>query len=119
MKTTLDSMSHPLRAQLARALSRAFTIAPSASALALGLVFLYPTGASAQIVVTQNTVGTLNWECPPGVFSVQVECWGGGGGGGAADYTGTATSGTINVAGAVAAPEELMPERPAWPSLPA
>jgi autotransporter-associated beta strand protein len=99
MKTTLDSMSHPLRAQLARALSRAFTIAPSASALALGLVFLYPTGASAQIVVTQNTEGTLVWECPPGVFSVQVECWGGGGGGGAADYTGTASSGTINVAG--------------------
>jgi fibronectin-binding autotransporter adhesin len=33
---------------------------------------------------TFNTAGTFNWVCPPGVSSVQVECWGGGGAGGAA-----------------------------------
>lgn len=31
---------------------------------------------------TFTTPGTFNWTCPAGVFSVQVECWGGGGGGG-------------------------------------
>ena len=33
---------------------------------------------------TFNTAGTFNWVCPPGVASIQVECWGGGGAGGAA-----------------------------------
>lgn len=99
MKTKPDSMRLPLGVQLARALSRAFSAAPSASAAALGLVFLYPTGASAQVVVTQNTVGTFNWECPPGVFSVQVECWGGGGGGGAATNTIASGSPGINAGG--------------------
>jgi subtilisin-like proprotein convertase family protein len=30
---------------------------------------------------TYKTAGTYSWTCPPGVFSVTVECWGGGGGG--------------------------------------
>ena len=34
-------------------------------------------------VVTFNTPGTTNWVCPSGVFTIQVECWGGGGAGGA------------------------------------
>lgn len=44
---------------------------------------------------TFNTAGTFNWVCPPGVTSIQVECWGGGGAGGAGikiNNTGTNTS---------------------------
>lgn len=32
---------------------------------------------------TYNTEGSFEWVCPPGVTSIQVECWGGGGAGGA------------------------------------
>lgn len=44
---------------------------------------------------TFNTPGTFEWVCPPGVTSIQVECWGGGGAGGAGrkdNNTGTNTS---------------------------
>jgi hypothetical protein len=35
-------------------------------------------------VATFSTAGNHTWTCPPGVTSVEVECWGGGGGGGGA-----------------------------------
>ena len=40
-------------------------------------------------------VGTTSWTCPTGVYSIQVECWGGGGagGGGASGGTGKAGGG--------------------------
>ena len=36
---------------------------------------------------TNSTPGPATWQCPAGVTSVQVECWGGGGAGGSANKT--------------------------------
>ncbi len=33
-----------------------------------------------------DTSGDHTWDCPDGVFTVEVECWGGGGGGGLAPF---------------------------------
>jgi hypothetical protein len=41
---------------------------------------LFGTGA---VVKTYSTAGSFTWTCPPGVTSIQVQCWGAGGGGGA------------------------------------
>ncbi len=50
-----------------------------AGTITLGLCTSSASGDTA----TYNTAGTVNWTCPAGVTSVQVECWGGGGAGGA------------------------------------
>jgi fibronectin-binding autotransporter adhesin len=52
--------------------------------LPLFLVLLtaaFQNAKAAIITVTNNVAGSYTWVCPPGVNSVQVECWGGGGGG--------------------------------------
>ncbi len=36
---------------------------------------------------TNSTPGPATWQCPAGVTSIQVECWGGGGAGGSANKT--------------------------------
>lgn len=43
----------------------------------LSATVLHPTGSH-----TYSTAGTYQWTCPPGVYSIKVECFGGGGGGG-------------------------------------
>src|ERR1700722_2713106 len=42
-------------------------------------------GADAQTTTTNfTTAGAATWECPCGVTSIKIACWGGGGGGGGA-----------------------------------
>lgn len=49
-----------------------------------------------QRIWTYDTGGT--WTCPPGIYRVQVECWGGGGGGGkAAPSAGGGGSGSYSL----------------------
>ncbi len=48
---------------------------------------------------TFNTAGTTNWICPPGVNSIQVECWGGGGAGGAGTKVNNTGTNTIQNGG--------------------
>jgi len=50
--------------------------------LLAALFFIAPGKSWGQSPQTFTTSGT--WTCPAGVFSVQVECWGGGGAGGSA-----------------------------------
>lgn len=47
----------------------------------LTFFLLLSSSAFSQLVDTY-TSGAGSWVCPPGVTSVQVECWGAGGGGG-------------------------------------
>ena len=54
---------------------------PRILGLALLALLLAPS-AWAATTVTYTAAGSYWWTCPPGVTSVQVECWGGGGGGG-------------------------------------
>jgi autotransporter-associated beta strand protein len=49
------------------------------------------------VTETYSSAGTTNWVCPPGVTSIQVECWGGGGAGGGSYVT---LSGSANAGGA-------------------
>ena len=66
----------------------------SLPALALSAALSWSSSADAA-TETFNTPGTVNWICPPGVTSIQVECWGGGGAGGSGNKavnTGTNTS---------------------------
>ncbi|BCX47342.1 autotransporter-associated betastr and repeat-containing protein [Haloferula helveola] len=51
------------------------------SALAFAAMLAWSSSADAGQDI-YNTAGTTNWVCPPGVTSIQVECWGGGGAGG-------------------------------------
>lgn len=99
MKTTSTTSRQPMCEQLARSLYRSNTIGSSLGAAVLAFGIFSLPNASAQTSETFNTVGTTSWVCPPGVTSVQAECWGGGGAGGAANNTSTATTGTINVGG--------------------
>jgi hyaluronate lyase len=54
-----------------------------------GIVRVMPEGSTFQSI-THNVAGTTQWVCPPGVTSIQVECWGGGGAGGSSSSTGAA-----------------------------
>ncbi len=66
-------------------------------ASALALVMLTFTANYASAVTEKfTTAGTVNWICPTGVTTVQVECWGGGGAGGSATK---ATGATGNAGG--------------------
>ena len=47
------------------------------------LTFSLAAPSAYSATATFNTAGTVNWTCPAGVTSIQVECWGGGGAGGA------------------------------------
>ena len=63
---------------------------------------VYTGSASATLVIAPdatvfNTAGPATWTCPPGVTSVQVECWGGGGAGGSALRT--PNSGSVQYSG--------------------
>jgi hypothetical protein len=74
--------------------SKLFNFHSSLIVIATSVLTLTSPFASAD-TETFNTAGTINWFCPPGVSSVQVECWGGGGAGGAGNKevnTGTNTS---------------------------
>jgi autotransporter-associated beta strand protein len=74
--------------------SKLFNFHSSLIVVATSVLTLTSPFASAD-TETFNTAGTINWFCPPGVSSVQVECWGGGGAGGAGNKaidTGTNTS---------------------------
>lgn len=64
-----------------------------------GIVRVMPEGSTFQSIV-HNTEGTIQWVCPPGITSIQVECWGGGGAGGSSSSTGAAQ---VYVAGGGAA----------------
>ena len=59
-----------------------------------------------------NTAGTFNWVCPPGVTTIQVECWGGGGAGGGASKTGTANVGGGGGGGGAYAARTAVPVTP-------
>ncbi|MEI8273739.1 MAG: alpha/beta hydrolase [Paludibacter sp.] len=65
----------------------------------LGLLVLLSISFMGTNVSAQKSdtikVGTTSWVCPAGVYSVQIECWGGGGagGGGASGGTGKAGGG--------------------------
>ena len=56
------------------------------------ITLAFCTSIASGVTETFNTAGTVNWVCPAGVTSVQVECWGGGGAGGSAQRT-TANAG--------------------------
>ncbi len=56
-------------------------------------VFAVPTIGWAT-TDTFTTAGSTTWTCPAGVFSAQVECWGGGGSGGAGINGGGTTNGS-------------------------
>jgi hypothetical protein len=58
---------------------------------------VFPAGAVNNVFTNDTPGSTIHWLCPPGVTSIQVECWGGGGAGGGGLKTGTTT--TANAGG--------------------
>lgn len=82
--------------------STAPSIAGSYTVVATVVDAVYIGTATATLVIAPNanlfnTAGPATWTCPPGVTTVQVECWGGGGAGGSAFRT--PNSGTVQYAG--------------------
>lgn len=61
------------------------------------MLTVLPPGAVTNVLTNDTAGTTVDWLCPPGVTSIQVECWGGGGAGGGGFKTGTAT--TANAGG--------------------
>ena len=75
--------------------SRLFSKWRTAASLAMALIL---TGATSRATVETFTSSTT-WNCPAGVTTVTVECWGGGGAGGSARATSGTTSTTTSGGG--------------------
>jgi glycine rich protein len=70
-------------------------------------------GTPPPTTITVSVAGSGTWECPAGVTSIHVECWGGGGGGGGGTrFSGTSYSGSGGGGGGEYASENALAVTP-------
>ena len=78
-----NSSTRPAQDPVFLTTARPWVLRGSIAALVTAALFSASVCESAPVVVTYNTAGTTSFTAPVGVFTIQVETWGGGGAGGA------------------------------------